>query len=208
MKSPVFQKRDFSQVNLKEAFERLQLTRLIPWKIDCSAITPTDFFWQYLDRLQCFSLYGGREAKQPFIDAICQEALLRFTSLKCWKGAVLKSNDLRGKLQYLFTSKKSGLEPPFLLSIAEAYQDDFEQGLARCLVEMQVCQWQNRQANHEIDVFGIVTNGEGWRFYRLTITGEVYETPVYSVGDMDLLLGRLRHIFERCEQNLLQDITP
>ncbi|WAL61215.1 hypothetical protein [Thermocoleostomius sinensis] len=208
MKSPVFQKRDFSQVNLKEAFERLQLTRLIPWKIDCSAITPTDFFWQYLDRLQCFSLHEGREAKQPFIDAICQEALSGFTSLKCWKGAVLKSNDLRCKLQYLFTSKKSGLEPPFLLSIAEAYQDDFEQGLARCLVEMQVCQWQNRQANHEIDVFGIVTNGEGWRFYRLTITGEVYETPVYSVGDMDLLLGRLRHIFERCEQNLLQDITP
>lgn len=201
MKSSVSQKREFSQVNLNEAFELLQLTHLIHWKIDCSAITPTDFFWQYLDRLQCFSLHEGSEAKQPLIDAICQEALSGFTNLKCWKGAVLESVVLRGKIQYLFTSKKSDLAPPFLLSITEAYQDDFGQRLAQCLVEMQACQWQNCQANHEIDVFGIITNGEGWRFYRLTTTGDVYEAPLYSINDMDILLGRLHYIFELCRQN-------
>lgn len=67
---------------------------------------------------------------------------------------------------------------------------------------MQACQWQNRQADRDIDVLGIVTNGEGWQFYRLATTGEVYETPLYSVGDMALLLGRLRFVFQLCEQNL------
>ena len=44
---------------------------------------------------------------------------------------------------------------------------------------MQACQWENRQANKEIDVLGIVTNGQGWIFYKLAIAGEVYETGMY-----------------------------
>jgi hypothetical protein len=55
-----------------------------------------------------------------------------------------------------------------------AKKDDFEQGLAQCLVEMQACQWQNHQVSHDADILGIVTNGEGWQFYKLLLTGVVY----------------------------------
>jgi hypothetical protein len=49
----------------------------------------------------------------------------------------------------------------------EAKKDDFGQGLAQCLVEMQACQWRNTQINKKIDVFGIVTNGDTWKAYKL-----------------------------------------
>jgi hypothetical protein len=86
--------------------------------------------------------------------------------------------------------------------IFKKFKDDFEQGLAQCLVEMQACQWQNQQLGKIIDIFGIVTNGEGWKFYKLQTTGEVYETLLYSIGDIENVLGLLHSIFYCCEQNL------
>ena len=60
----------------------------------------------------------------------------------------------------------------------------------------------NRQANHSIDVMGVVNNGEGWKFYKLILEGDVYETPAYSIGDLNLLLGRFHCVFQACERNL------
>ena len=55
---------------------------------------------------------------------------------------------------------------------------------------------ENRQANHSIYVMGIVTNGEGWKFYKFILEGDVYEMPAYSIGDLNLLLGRLHYVFK------------
>jgi hypothetical protein len=56
----------------------------------------------------------------------------------------------------------------------------------------------------EYDTFGIVTNGGTWQFYKLTIAGSVYATEAYSIGDLELLLARLRAVFQFCEQNLAE----
>ncbi len=53
-----------------------------------------------------------------------------------------------------------------------------------------------------IDVYGIVTNGEGWKFYRLTAGGEVSESLTSGANEMSILLGQLRVFFRLCEQNL------
>lgn len=53
-----------------------------------------------------------------------------------------------------------------------------------------------------LDMMGIVTNGEDWKFYKLIPDGAVYETAAYSIGDLNLLLGRLHSVFQMCEQNL------
>lgn len=53
-----------------------------------------------------------------------------------------------------------------------------------------------------LDIYGIITNGEGWEFYRLTAQNEVFESLLYGIGEMSILLGLLRHIFQQCEQNL------
>lgn len=72
---------------------------------------------------------------------------------------------------------------------------EFEQGLAQCLVEMQACQWENRQDGKDIDILGVATNGQGWIFYKLTLVGEVYETGLYSSDEIAKTLGALHYIF-------------
>ena len=207
-KLPKSKKKNFSSFSYAEAFKQLNLTDLTHWNINAPPVMLSAFFQERMNRLeQTFNLQGYEESKKLLIDAICEEAMLTSNHLRIWKGSQLESDVLAGYVDYLVAERKRYLDIP-LLCIIEAKKDDFEQGLAQCLVEMQACQWQNRQADRDIDILGIVTNGEGWQFYKLLLAGTVYGTPLYSVGDMDLLLGRLRYIFELCEQNLRQGDTP
>lgn len=197
-------RKNFSSFNKKEAFKQLNLADLQPWSFAATPIPVSNFFQERLDRLhRRFDLDSCEESKKLLIDAVCDEALEKLDRLKIWKGANLESDTTCGVTDYLIAERKGYLEHPFLC-IIEAKKDDFEQGLAQCLVEMQACQWENRQDKPEFDrdIFGIVTNGDSWQFYKLTPNGEVYETPTYSIGDLELLLGRLNHVFHLCEQNL------
>jgi len=199
-------KQNFSSFDSARAYKQLNITELTPWKIEVAPVPASDFFNQRLERLQCFDLQSLEESKKLLIDAICEEGILKFKRLKIWKGASLESDTLCGYADYLITERKGYLEAPFLC-IIEAKKDDFEQGAAQCLVEMQACQWSNQQIGRAIDTFGIVTNGEGWKFYKLDLSGVVYETLLYAVSDIQSILGSLNFIFQHCEQNLMQGAT-
>jgi hypothetical protein len=67
---------------------------------------------------------------------------------------------------------------------------------------MEACQWQNRKDDKDIDIFGAVTNGDAWRFYKLTKDENVFETLLYGTGNLELVLGLLRYVFQLCEGNL------
>lgn len=194
-------KKNFSSFTKAAPFKELNLTDLIPWNIDDPPVKPTDFFHQRLLRLQRFDLESYEEYKKLLIDAICEEALEGLDTLKVWKGAALEGEKTNGNLDYLVAERKRYLERPFLC-IVEAKKDNFEQGLAQCLVEMQACQWQNRKDDKEIDIFGVVTNGDAWRFYKLTKDGNVFETLLYGTGNLERVLGLLRYVFQLCEGNL------
>jgi hypothetical protein len=194
-------KKNFASFNQSQAFKQLQISRLKEWHIETHPVKPSDFFHQRLVRLKRFDLRSSEKAKELLIDAICEEALEDFAQLKIWKGTAIESDVLSGTPDYIIAENKDYLDAP-ILCIVEAKKDNFTQGLAQCLVEMQACQWNNQQINKTIDVFGIVTNGEGWKFYKLTFQGEVYETLLYSVLDMEILLGALHYIFQECWQNL------
>jgi hypothetical protein len=97
-----------------------------------------------------------------------------------------------------------------LLCVIEAKKDDFEQGLAQCLVEMQACQWQNRRIDghtepiaSDANTFGIISNGSTWRFCKLMPNGKVCQTGDYSTTIMDVLLGQLRYVFMECNQIMI-----
>jgi hypothetical protein len=195
-------KQKFSSFTLPKAFKQLGVTQLQAWQIQAAVIAPSPFFQERLSRLQrVFDLRNYEESKKLLIDAICEEAILPFERLKIWKGAALESDTLIGNVDYLIAANQAYLEAP-MVCVIEAKKDDFVQGLAQCLVEMQACQWQNRQLGKNIDVIGIVTNGDAWQFYRLTTTGEAYETLLYSLSDLPAILGALHFIFQNCQQNL------
>ena len=91
-----------------------------------------------------------------------------------------------------------------------SYPDEIKANLDRAdaaLQAAQVCQENNINIDCTIDVFGIVTNGETWRFYKLTVTNEVYETLLHSISEQAFILGMLQRIFNDCEANLLGAIA-
>jgi hypothetical protein len=191
-------KRNFSSFRYADAFKQLGLVELLPWFLEFDVYQPSDFFRERLSRLQAtFDLQNCEDSKKLLIDAVCEEALYGLSALKIWKGADLESDTLTGFADYLVAGRRAYLEAPFLC-VVEAKKDDFDQGLAQCLVEMQACQWCNRQVGQMSDVFGVVTNGEGWKFYWLTIEGVVYGTMLYGMQDVADVLGALRSIFVRC----------
>jgi hypothetical protein len=194
-------KRSFSSFTYKEAFKQLGIVVLERWSIDAEPVPISDFFRQRLERLQRFDLESLEVSKTLLIDAICEEGLEGFDQLKVWKGAYLEGEKTCGNADYLIAQRRAYLETPFVCVI-EAKKDDFEQGTAQCLVEMQACRWMNRQVGQTLTVYGIVTNGEGWKFYRLAIDGAVSETLLYGIGEMSILLGLLRSFLGLCAQNL------
>jgi hypothetical protein len=195
-------KKNFSSFGTKEAYQQLNIKKLLPWVHASEPMPVSEFFKERMARLQRhFDLQTCEDSKKLLIDAICEEALEGCDRIKIWKGASLESSTTTGVADYLVAENKGYLETPYLC-IVEAKKDNFEQGLAQCLVEMQACQWENQQTGRSIEILGIVSNGTTWQFYRLVPKGEVYETPAYSIGDLELLLGRLRYVFQRCEKNL------
>jgi hypothetical protein len=205
-KTPKSKKKNFSSFTYAEAFKQLNLTHLIPWTIAAPPTSPSDFYQMRLDRLhKTFDLQSGKESKQLLIDAICEEAIHDFKKLKIWKGANLENETSCGIADYLIAQKKAYLEAPFLC-IVEAKKDDFEKGTAQCLVGMQSCQWENKQVGSSIDAYGVVSNGAIWEFFKLALTGEVYQTLPYSISNISAVLGHLCYIFQQCENNL--SVTP
>lgn len=198
-------KKPFSSFTYKEAFKHLGITELRRWTLTADPSAISDFFRQRLDRLQRFDLESLEVSKTLLIDAICEEGLEGFERLKVWKGAYLEGETVCGNVDYLIAERRGYLEAPFGCVI-EAKKDNFEQGTAQCLVEMQACQWVNRQTGQDMDIYGIVTNGEGWKFYWLDRNGEVSESLLTGINEMPTLLGLLRVFFGLCDLSLARQL--
>jgi hypothetical protein len=193
-------KKGFSKFSHKEAYEYLKVEHLVSWNIEFDTIKPSEIFEKCLERITIFDLQGSEEGKKLIIDAILVEALQSFRQkLKVWKGVNLEGDIAHGEADYLITVNKGYLETPFLC-IIEAKRDDFYQGLAQCLVEMKTCQWKHQQESRNIDILGIVTNGEGWKYYKLDKQNIAFETILYS--DIPMILGGLHYLFQQCEKNI------
>lgn len=191
-------RKNFSSFALSEAYQYLNLTELKSWELESQPRSPSPFFQERLRRLQAhFDLRYCEKSKELVIDAFCEEAITDLEHLKIWKGVKLETAQVTGNVDYLITERRDYVAAPFLC-IVEAKKDDFEQGLAQCLVEMKACQDCN--GDRPIEVLGIVTNGDGWRFYRLDRSGQVHETGLYSNRNPAELLGALHHLLQQCDR--------
>ena len=198
MKSP--KKRKFSSFKLSDAYKEVQIQELSDWETNFDTIKPSDFFYENMRRLKVFDLTSNESAKTLIIDAFLEEALQSHRNLKAWKEPMLESETLNGIADYLITKRRGYLELPFLCAV-EAKKDDFEQGLAQCLVEMKACKEANLKGGKDIDIFGIVTNGTTWEFYKMTNT-EVFKGRAFIADEPDDLIGMLDYVFAECEKNI------
>lgn len=194
-------KKRFSGFNLPEALSIIGVNQIKEWYFDTIPRSPSIHYQQTVAKLKLhFDLSLSEAAKSLLIDALLLEAIDDFKELKIWKEASLQTDVLTGTIDYLVAPQGKVYQSPFLC-VVEAKKDNFEQGLAQCLVEMQACQWLNKIFK-PFEVFGIVTNAIVWRFYKLTPENDVYESSVYAETQLDFILGVLYSIFTQCTINL------
>ena len=196
-------KRVYSVITLEEAMQMVPADRLTLWELNAAPRSPSDTIRDYLKRLRVFDLDNSEAAKLLLIDALFAEIVPNHLHLKIWKSMALETDTLTGVADYVFSPDYAFLKTP-LLCVAEAKRDDFVQGRAQCIAEMVACDWKNRQQGIEIDLYGIVSNGQGWVFYKMTTTNAVFETPLYSLSDLPKLLGALDMVCGACARNIPQ----
>jgi len=195
-------RRKYSGFTLRDAMQMLQVTAFTPWVLAAPPLPPSDHLLEDMRRFEAFDLENSEAAKLLLLDALFAEVVPRYPNLKVWKAAPLESDVLTGVADYLIAPKRAYLSTP-LLCVAEAKKDDFVQGRAQCLVEIAACLWNNRQEGVETDIYGIVSNGQVWQFYRrLRATGEIGETDLFTTAHLPELLGALDHVCGECSRNI------
>lgn len=194
-------KRNFAGFTLKEAMQLIPAGQFSLWQLDVVTRLPSEWLNSVLRNSDSFDLENSELAKALLIDALLWEIVPLHPNLKVWKSAPLETDTLRGTADYLISPKMAYITSP-LLGVAEAKKDDFIQGRSQCLAEMVACQWTNQQENHEIDIFGIVSNGQTWQFYKLTTAGEIAESAQFNTDYLPELLGALDHVCRECAKNV------
>jgi hypothetical protein len=192
----------FSKFDLASALEKVGLQNLTEWNLAVLPQKPSDFFLERMRRLKRFDTARSEGAKLLLADALFEEAIQPYKQLRIFKETTINSIDTGGLINYLVTLDGAVLIMPFLCCVSEAKKDDFDKGLAQCLVEMQACFEINHQENHQSTIFGIVTNGSAWQFYKREISGEVFESPTYCITQSPDILGIVDYIFAECEKNI------
>lgn len=192
-------KRRFSSFTYPEALQYANVADFSRWRVESEPIPLSDFLRQRLERLQRFD---WTSSKDLLVDAICEEGLEHATKLKIWKGATLEGEDVAGQISYLVALRKAYIDSP-TACIVTIQDDDFKQATAQCLVGMRTCQRATElSTGKRVSVYGAITNGEGWKFYRMEATGEVSESLLSGIEELPILLGRLQAFFSLCEQSL------
>ncbi len=194
------QKQNYSGMTLEAAMRLVGRDSLTPWQLNAPPRPPGETLNEIFRRLESFDLRSSEPAKTLLIDALFVEIVPLHPNLKVWKEAVLNTDTTTGIADYVIAPKRAYMATP-LLCVAEAKRDDFEKGLIQCLAEMAACRWNNRQRNLDIDVYGIVSNGQGWQFYKLTRSGDIFETDQYGIEDLAGVLGALDFVCGECAKN-------
>jgi len=187
----------FSRFNLATALQLIGTNQLNEWSLEVPSKPASELYRQIIARLKSnFDLSLSEAAKTLLIDAFLAEAIIHFEELKIWKEAGLQTDTLIGTVDYLIAPQGIVYQSP-LLCVIKAKKDNFEKGLAQCLVEMDACRWYNRSLE-VLDIYGIITNATLWQFYKLTPQNEIYESIAYSQAQEEQLLGILHWLFTQC----------
>ena len=144
---------------------------------------------------------SSEAAKVMLIDTVLAEIVPLYSGLKVWKGEPLEAGLVGGVADYLIARDYGYVETPLLCAV-EAKLDDFVQGEIQCIGEMTACRDNNIRDGHDLEVHGIVSNGQVWVFYRLTRTPEVWVSGFFTMNRLPELLGALDYVIAACADNI------
>jgi hypothetical protein len=194
-------RRTFSGLTLKEAMELIPVQETTRWELDAPPRTPSDTLLIMLSRLESFALTSSEAAKVMLIDVVLAEIVSLYPQIKVWKEETIEMGDLAGVADYVIAPRRAYVETP-LLCVIEAKRDDFYAGEIQCIAEMSVCYQNNLRDGYDVEVQGIVSNGQVWVFYRLTRAPKVFVSGAFTLTHLPELLGVLDYVIAASVTNV------
>jgi hypothetical protein len=124
--------------------------------------------------------------------------------LSIWSQTPLNYNkELSGIPDYVIAKRSPlgviVLDLPYI-AVVEAKKDDFTAGWGQCGAEMVAMQQIN--ANPNLPVYGIVSNGEIWEFAQLEQQIFTLYKQRFDIAELDVLYSVLVCLLESCKQHL------
>jgi hypothetical protein len=121
---------------------------------------------------------------------------------------ITADEELTGIPDYLFAKKtkfgRAVVGTPICITV-EAKKDNFDEGWGQCAAEMVASQKLNLQANKEqenIEVYGLVTNGEFWEFSKLDRQIFTKNKTIYSIFELRNLYLSIETVLNNCKNQL------
>jgi hypothetical protein len=163
-------------------------------------IVSTHFLSEFLFTRENIDVFTSEAARTDLVITPLLREIYKqyYQSTSFWiQKSIAFTDQLQGTPDYMIATKsvlgKSVLETP-LLVVVEAKKNDFEQGWGQCLAELIAAQGLNKQVQKT--VYGIVTDGELWKFGKLQEKVFQANQTGYTISNLELLFGALHGIFK------------
>ncbi len=165
-----------------------------------AANPPEQFLQEFRFTLQNINVLSSEASRcEAIIFPILREVYKAYAdNYALWiREPIIYDEILSGTPDYLIATKSelgmTVVGTP-LIMLVEAKKNDFEQGWAQCLAELVAAQKIN--ADSDVPVYGIVSDGTFWQFGRLVGDAFTQNQINFSVDNLPTLFGAINAVFK------------
>jgi hypothetical protein len=171
---------------------------------DVSPRKPTALLTAWLEQKIPLALaLSTKKARSEFIIApilaeVREQLDKQFSLFSGIDFTVDSSLGLNGECDFLFSKSPEQLVllAP-VVSVVEAKNESFRNGLAQACAEMLAARVFNEREGHPLErVFGAVTTGDDWQFLKLEKNNLFVDSKRYDLDELEQVLGILCHMLE------------
>jgi hypothetical protein len=195
----------YSNFQIAELTKRFGLTvKTQPWLSDIATFQPSTVLKTQLEHDVEFAVAQSTEKARsefiiaPILGEVRRHLVGKVSLFSGVEFAVEEESGLTGICDFLFSRSSQNLfvEAP-VLSVVEAKNESFKQGIAQVGAEMVAAQIFNQREGHPLErVFGAVTIGDEWQFFKLEQQVLYVDNKRYDLDELPEILGILIWMLE------------
>ena len=193
----------FSVEQIKTNFG-INLTRTVDLFADIPEIEPSSFLQETLQfNLPLALEINSEKARSELIVApiLVEIKKLLPERMSLFSGREFNVDPARGLSGYCdFLISRSPeqlvIESP-VIALVEAKNDNIQSGLGQCMAETIAAQIFNQRQENDIQtIYGVVTTGSIWKFFKLEGTAIEIDTSEYFINNVAKIIGLLINFIE------------
>ena len=190
---------DFKKISEVQEKFRIKYTANDFFKVE-AASPPAQFLQEFQFTMENINVFSSEASRcEAIIFPVLREVYKMYAdNYALWiREPIIYDETLSGTPDYLVATKSelgiTVLGTP-LIMLVEAKKNDFEQGWAQCLAELVAAQKIN--ADPDVPVYGIVSDGTFWQFGRLVADTFTQNQINFSVDNLPVLFGAINAVFK------------